>query len=127
MGITLAQWRALDAVRREEGTTQRRVAEMLDVGEVTASRLIERLVEKGWILRRCDPGDRRAYRLHLTPEAEPVLESLDVVGRKAQCMTFADIGEEDALMMRALLDRVIANLESAQMWESSTKEGNVVD
>lgn len=112
MGITLAQWRALDAVHREEGATQRRIAEMLDVGDVTASRLIDRLVEKLWIKRLSDPGDRRAHRLYLTDDAMPVLAELTVLGREAQRATFADIGEADGQMLRALLDRVIANLEA---------------
>lgn len=113
LGMTLAQWRALDAIRREEGATQRRIAEMLDVGDVTASRLIDRLVEKKWIKRRSNPEDRRSHRLHLTGEAQPLLAQLAGIGAETQAKTFAGLSDEQAEHLHALLGLVVANLEGA--------------
>lgn len=112
MGMTLAQWRALDAIGREEGATQRRIAEMLEVGDVTASRLIDRLVEKKWITRRPDPDDRRAHRLSLTATAEPLLAQLGVVSAQVQEMVFAGLDEEEMAQLQQLLATVITNLEA---------------
>lgn len=75
-GATRAQWRALKLLERHEGINQGRLAEMLEVEPITACRMIDRLEEAGLAERRRDPADRRAWRIHLTDKARPVLADL---------------------------------------------------
>lgn len=119
MGMTLAQWRAIYAVSRAEGATQRSIADAMDVGDVTAGRLIDRLVEKGWIERRVDEYDRRVHRLHLMPAAMPLLARLATLGEDEQCNQLAGITREELAMVSDVLDRMIANLEQADVVESA--------
>lgn len=115
MGMTLAQWRAIHAVSRAEGATQRSIAEAMDVGDVTASRLVDRLVEKGWIERRVDQYDRRAHRLYLTSAATPLLAQLTMLGEDEQRNQLAGVTREELAMVSDILDRMIANLEQADL------------
>jgi len=78
-GATGAQWRTLKILERREGINQGQLAEMLDVEPITACRMIDRLEESGMVERRRDPGDRRAWLIHLTEKARPVLAELHVV------------------------------------------------
>lgn len=48
------------------------VAEALRVTRPTATRLVDGLVQRGWLVREPDPDDRRRIRLHTTPEGEAV-------------------------------------------------------
>ena len=73
LGLTRAQWQTIACVRRRPGATQREVAGLLEVGEVTVGRSIDKLVEAGWVERRADPADRRAHRIWLTPAIEPLI------------------------------------------------------
>lgn len=71
--ITGPQMRLLGAISRSPGASQVALANLLDVEPITAARMLDRLQQAGLVERRPDPADRRAWRLHLTPRAEPLL------------------------------------------------------
>src|SRR5690606_28746084 len=65
LGLTRARWRVLPQLRRREGINEASLAEIMEVEPITLGRHIDRLVEKGFVERRPDPSDRRAWRLYL--------------------------------------------------------------
>lgn len=73
LGLSQAQWQALAYLSRQEGVNQVTLAETLEIQPMTLARLIDRLQEAGLVVRRADPGDRRAFRLYLTDAAQPLL------------------------------------------------------
>ncbi len=113
IGITLSQWRAIFAISIDEGTSQRRIAETIDIGDVAAGRLVDRLVDNGWVERRADPADRRTHRLYLTPAARPLLDRLAALGQSEEAMALEGLDPRDIGVALAVLDGVIANLERA--------------
>ncbi|QKS00330.1 winged helix-turn-helix transcriptional regulator [Sphingomonas sp. CL5.1] len=113
LGITRAQWRAIYAISGNEGSSQRRISELIKVGDVTAGRLIDRLVDNGWVERRADIADRRTHRLYLTPLAGPVLEKLAELGADEDRIALDGVDPAALETALAVLDRVIANIESA--------------
>lgn len=80
-GMTRAQWMILVRLRRCGGMTQRALAEILEVEPITVGRLVDRLAARGLVERRADPADRRVWRLHLTPAADPMLAEIDDMRR----------------------------------------------
>lgn len=113
LGITRAQWRAIYAISREQGASQRRIAELIEVTDVTAGRLIDRLVDNGWVERRADASDRRTHRMHLTPLATPMLDKLAELAADEEAVAIAGIDPAAIATALAVLDRVIANIETA--------------
>lgn len=113
IGLTRAQWRTIAAVHRAQGATQRRIADLLEVGDVTAGRLIDRLNDTGWIERRPDPDDRRAYRLYLSEAATPMLEQLTALGADEQRLAFEGLSDADLDRLRDILDRIAVNLRKS--------------
>lgn len=113
LGITRAQWRAFYAISCEEGASQRRIAELIEVTEVTAGRLIDRLIDSGWVERRADVTDRRTHRMYLTPLAATMLERLAMLGADEDAIALAGIGEADRAVALRVLNQVVANLEAA--------------
>ena len=83
-GMTRAQWVILVRVNATPGLSQNELASILEVEPISVGRLIDRLQGRGLVERRADPTDRRIWRLHLLPAAEPVLEEIskarDVLG-----------------------------------------------
>ncbi|PJK27744.1 MarR family winged helix-turn-helix transcriptional regulator [Minwuia thermotolerans] len=71
-----AQWQALAYLSRREGVKQVGLAESLEIHPMTLARLVDRLQEAGLVVRRPDPGDRRAFRLYLTAAARPLLDRM---------------------------------------------------
>lgn len=76
IGVTRAQWRTLVVLSRNEGINQGGLADLLEVEPITLCRMVDRLAEAGLVERRRDPADRRAWRIHLTDAARPLLEQL---------------------------------------------------
>ncbi len=79
IGLTRAQWRVLTQLRRREGINQTALAEIMEIEPISLGRHIDRLVDKDFVERRPDPRDRRAWRLYLRPEVQPVLDRLRAI------------------------------------------------
>lgn len=109
-GLTRAQWHLIAAVARNPGATQRTIAEALEVREITAGRLVDRLCEEGYLKRQEHPTDRRAYCVHLTSAAQPLLNKLDELAKIHEEAIFAGFKPEDLEKLDALLDAVGRNL-----------------
>ncbi len=75
-GMTRAQWVILSWLERQSGISQNDLAGLVEVEPITVCRLVDRLEARGLVERRSDPKDRRVRRLHLTPEAKPMLDEI---------------------------------------------------
>jgi MarR family transcriptional regulator, transcriptional regulator for hemolysin len=109
-GLTRAQWHLIGAVSRHPGVTQRTIAEALEVREITAGRLVDRLCEEGYLRREENPSDRRAYCVYLTPSAQPLLDKLDELAKVHEGLIFAGFQSEELEKLDELLDKVATNL-----------------
>ena len=109
-GLTRAQWTVIAVVARNPGATQRTVAEALKIAEITAGRLVDRLCEDGYLRREQNPSDRRAYCVHLTAAAEPLLAKLDDLARVHEGRIFAGFESEALEKLDSLLERIAQNL-----------------
>lgn len=74
--MTRAQWVMMLWLERKPGITQKELSDLLEVEPITVARLVDRLEHRGMVERRADPADRRIWRLHLLPEAVPLLEEI---------------------------------------------------
>lgn len=112
--LTLAQARALIYVSRHEGMRQVELAEMLEIQPITLARLIDHLAEQGLVERRPDPTDRRAYRLHLTPDAGPRLAAIREVTAGIRAEALRGLSPEEAALLTSALRRMHDNLAPPQ-------------
>ena len=113
-GLTRAKWRVIVAVARSAGTTQRAIAAKLEITEVTAGHLIDRLCADGYLERREHPTDRRAYCIHLTPAAQPLLARLEEVAKIHEDEAFVGFAEADLSRLLELLDLISRNLAASR-------------
>ncbi len=111
-GMTRAQWVMLIRLDWQPGLSQKELAELLEVEPITVARLVDRLEARNLLERRPDPADRRIWRLHLLPAAQPVLDEL--AGQRDALMALLtprldpatiDIVTTALLRMRATLSR----------------------
>lgn len=109
-GATGPQWRTLKLLERNPGLNQGQLAELLEVEPITCSRMIDRLQEAGLVERRPDPADRRAWRLHLTAKAHPLLDDLKSVAGEMidEALVGLNAGQRDALV--AALNTIRSNM-----------------
>ena len=62
------------ALRIAGPAAQGQLGALLDVSAATVVQIVDHLEERGLVTRERDPADRRVYRLHLTADAERVVE-----------------------------------------------------
>ena len=110
LGVTRAQWRVLVRLARQAGVRQVELAEALDVEPITLCRMIDRLEEAGLVERRRDEEDRRAWNIHLTSKAQPVIDELREVGEIFHRDALQGISQADRKLALDVLERVRANL-----------------
>jgi len=104
LGATRAQWRVLARLYRS-GCGQRQVelAEALDVEPISLSRMHDRLEEAGLVERRPDPDDRRAWQIHLTDKAQPVIDELTRIGAEFQAELTEGLDPKEAAKVSGIL------------------------
>lgn len=109
-GLTRAQWRVVKRLHREEGSRQRELAEVLEIEPIALGRVIDRLEKAGFVERRADPSDRRAWRLFLTPRAKAIAGGMDELAREAVGDLLSGIKAADLTVASNVLAQAKANL-----------------
>ena len=109
LGVTRAQWKVLFKLTRTPGLRQVELADMLDLEPITLCRIVDRLEEAGLVERTRDPDDRRAWRLHVTAKAQPLIDKLQAVGGDLVEQAFAGIDGKDIELTRQVLARIREN------------------
>ena len=109
LGVTRAQWKVLFKLTRTPGLRQVELADMLDLEPITLCRIVDRLEEAGLVERSRDPEDRRAWRLHVTAKAQPLIDKLQKIGAELVEQAFTGIDPQDIETTRKVLARVREN------------------
>ena len=89
------------------------LADLLDIEPITLSRIVDRLEEGGLVERVADPSDRRAWRLHVTARAQPLIAKLRAIADDLIADAFAGIDPKDIEITRQVLGRVRENASRA--------------
>ncbi len=114
LGLTRAQWRALAHLARNEGINQITLADVLEVEPITMARLVDRLETAGWVERRKDPNDRRAWRLFVTDKARPVLARMRAIAAENHAEALAGLPPDTVDTLFDALARIKANLATLE-------------
>ncbi|MBP0439397.1 MarR family transcriptional regulator [Tianweitania sediminis] len=75
-GLSEAQLRLLMRLWKEEGATQARLAQILEVEPISISRLLDRMEQGGWIERRQDARDRRVRKIFTTEKTRGIRDAV---------------------------------------------------
>jgi DNA-binding MarR family transcriptional regulator len=110
-GLTRAQWRAIRTLHHQgDGLRQNGLAELLEMEPIAVGRVVDRLQAAGFIERRPDPKDRRAWRLYLTDQARGVVDDMEVISRELRRDASAGIALEEMRQAVAVIERIKDNL-----------------
>lgn len=121
LGLSAAQWRAMVQLVRRGPMTQAKLAELLEIEPISVSRLIDRMEQGGWVIRKADETDRRAKMVHATDSAREAFGAVKAIASDLfdQAMTGLDDRERAALI--AALETVVANLSQDDDAETSAR------
>ena len=113
LGLTRAQWRVLVHLAGREGINQKALAEILELDTVTLGRHIDNLERDGWLERRPDPADRRAWLLFLADASRPTLAQMEELALQTKCTALQGLNEIEQRQFFDLMSRVKANMAAA--------------
>jgi DNA-binding MarR family transcriptional regulator len=122
LGVTRAQWKVLFKLTRRPVLKQVELADMLDLEPITLCRIVDRLEEAGLVERTRDPEDRRAWKLHVTAQAQPLVDKLQAVGAELVGHAFSGIDPEEIEITRKVLARVRENAGSIGTMNRASNE-----
>lgn len=105
-GVTPIQVLVIEALRDEEGVSAGELGKKLVLDSATLSGVLDRLSERGWIVKEIDAVDRRSLRIYLGDPAKRLAEPIGELRQKAN----DDIMEELSTEERALLKRLLKDL-----------------
>ncbi len=109
-GLTRAQWRATKVLYHREGLRQTELAEFLEMEPIAVGRVIDRLQAAGFVERRPDPKDRRAWRLHTTEQARVIVGDMELIARDLRKDATRGIDPDELQQALAVINRIKDNL-----------------
>ena len=111
-GLTRAQWRATKMLYHREGLRQTELADLLEMEPIAVGRVIDRLQAAGFVERRPDPRDRRAWRLYITEQARVIVGDMELIARDLRKDASRGIEYEELAQALGVLNRIKENLQA---------------
>lgn len=112
LGVTQARWTTMVYLQKGgEGLTQRELARLMAIENPTLVRLLDSLEQQGLIERRPCPNDRRARRLHLTPDGTEFMNVLNERAAKLREEMLEGISDEDIEGAVKVFHKIMENAE----------------
>ena len=110
LNVTRSQWWVLAYLSREDGMTQSRLAEELDIGKVAIGGLIDRLEKAGFLRRQADAADRRVNRVFLEPKGQQLVTSMRKINHRMNARILAGLDDDKLESTAVALSAIKANL-----------------
>lgn len=114
LGVTRSQLSVIFVVASRPGATQRVIADHLEISEVSAGRLVDRLIAEGMVERKRKEDDKRAHAIFLTEKGEQLTGKLADAATISEGTAFAGIDDDALEQVVAVLETISTNLASYQ-------------
>jgi DNA-binding MarR family transcriptional regulator len=101
------QFAVLSVIGEQGPMAQQRVSETLRVDRTTIVALVDELERKGFVERKRDPGDRRAYAVEITPKGARTLQRARTVVDAAEVEFTAALSAAERRQLRELLAKLM--------------------
>ena len=122
--LTPVQYAALAMVRANPGIDQATLAGLIAFDRTTIGGVVDRLVQKGLLVRNPSSRDRRARELQITDEGRQILCGIEPAVEAVQRTILRGLTAPEAEELMRLLRKVIAagnELSRAPLREASTE------
>ncbi|CAA0129171.1 MAG: MarR family transcriptional regulator [Hyphomicrobiales bacterium] len=109
-GLTRLSWMAAAHVADADGLTIGDLAARLEVGNATASQLVDRMVRGGWVERSPSPDDRRSQIVTITAKSRSTIRDIEPRQLLLEDEILRDLSPEERRVLFVLLERIRARL-----------------
>jgi MarR family transcriptional regulator, lower aerobic nicotinate degradation pathway regulator len=102
-GLTPVQQLVLAGLWHEEGTSAGDLGKRLGLDPATLSGILDRMSERGWVVKQTDPEDKRVLRITLTDAARDLKPKLLEARDKANEEILKNLSLEEKVLLKRLL------------------------
>jgi DNA-binding MarR family transcriptional regulator len=106
--LTPVQYAALAAIRVNPGIDQATLAGLIAYDRTTITGVVDRLAQKGLLVREASSRDRRARELQITDEGRRTLRAITPAVEAAQRTMLRGLTEKEVAELMRLLRKAIA-------------------
>ena len=112
-GLTIGQPKILDYLSRHNGSNQKEIAKacFLEAGSLTT--ILNKMEEKGLIMRKQDPTDRRVWRVYPTQKMQELLPHVRLVMREWNEYLLEEFSEEEQEKLVVALEKLMQRAQTA--------------
>jgi len=108
--IPFGHWAFLRVLWDRDGLTQKELSDAVGVTEPTTFAAVKALMDRGYITRRHNPGNKRKFYVYLTPEGAALRDVLVPLAEEVNRIAVEGILPENITLMRETLLQIIENL-----------------
>jgi MarR family transcriptional regulator, transcriptional regulator for hemolysin len=116
LGLTRSQWRVMFVLKRSDetpGIMQTDLAELAQIEKAPLGKILDRLEQGGWIVRKKHPTDRRARLVYATSKIEKFRPDIAAAAKAAFAQTLKGVRQHEVKDLVAQLQRLKRNLGGA--------------
>jgi MarR family transcriptional regulator, transcriptional regulator for hemolysin len=114
-GLSTAQWRLLARLVKDEGSTQARLAEFLEIEPISVSRLVDRMEASGWVMRKQDAGDRRVRMIFPTEKSRNAFAAVKAIAGDIYDEALTGLSSAERRALISGLEKLVDNLGEGEV------------
>ena len=116
LGLTRVQLRVLFTIERTKGgISQTELADLLEMEKAPLGKIIDRLEDGGWVVRRHHPTDRRSKLVSATAKIERFAEQIATAAQATFAQLLQGVRQNELKDLIARLEKLKRNLGGAEV------------
>ncbi|MCB2289800.1 MarR family winged helix-turn-helix transcriptional regulator [Clostridium sp. CS001] len=111
-GLSSGSYPYLLVLNKNEGISQSQISKEIGYDKAMSARTITKLINLGYLDRKEDESDSRAYKLYLTGKAKIIIPKiLDEINKLANSIT-VNLSEEEKSITMDSLSKILNNIKN---------------
>lgn len=109
--ITIDQWLILKSVAENPDITQNDISKIVFKDSASITRIIQLLVNAGYLKREIHAADRRRVNLTLTESGKKITIDVNEIAKQNRATALKDVDQQSIEEMKVLLQKIIGNCQ----------------
>ena len=109
--ITIDQWLILKSVAENPDITQNDISKIVFKDSASITRIIQLLVNAGYLKREIHTADRRRVNLTLTESGKKITIEVNEIAKQNRAAALKDVDQQSIDEMKVLLQKIIGNCQ----------------
>lgn len=110
--IGSGQYILMMVLYRNGGISQEELSTYLKVDKGSIAKSVKKLQQEGYLERKIDQKDKRAYQLFLTPKALEIIPKVNEVIKDWENIMVSELSDSEKLMAEQLLYKMASKVDS---------------